>query len=127
MRASVPSLLFWAPRVLCILFALFLGVFALDVFQPGIPPGAVALAFTMHLLPNFVFLLLLALSWHHEFLGAVTFVGLGILYLGTTWGRFHWSAYAVISGALFLVGGLFLANWLVKRRRQPDPLPGLQH
>lgn len=116
MRDSVPPLLFWAPRVLCIVLAIFLAVFALDVFRPGLPAGAVAIAFAMHLLPSFVLLLLLALFWRHEFLGAVTFVGLGIAYIGTTWGRFHWSAYAVISGSLFLLGGLFLANWFVRRR-----------
>lgn len=127
MRESVPSLLFWAPRVLCILFALFLVVFAFDVFQPGISAGAAAVAFAMHLVPTALLLFLLALFWRHEFLGAITFVALGILYLATTWGRFHWSAYAVISGSLFLVGGLFLANWMVKRRRQPHPPPAPQH
>ena len=29
------SLLFWTPRALCFLFALFLGLFAMDVFGEG--------------------------------------------------------------------------------------------
>jgi hypothetical protein len=42
------------------------------------------------------------------------FIALGVLYLVMAWGRFHWSAYLLISGPLFLVGVLFLINWLYR-------------
>jgi len=45
-------------------------------------------------------------------------MALGIWYLLTAWGRFHWSVYVVISGPLFLVGVLFLASWLNRTRIQ---------
>jgi hypothetical protein len=127
MRETVPRFLFWTPRILCVLFSLFLTIFALDVFQAGKPAGVIALELALHLVPTFLLLLILALSWRHELLGAIIFVGLGILYLATTWGRFHWSAYAVISGSLFLIGGLFFANWLAKRHSPPGQIPALQH
>ena len=31
--------LYWAPRVLGIAYALFISVFALDVFEANLPPG----------------------------------------------------------------------------------------
>ncbi len=127
MHKTVPRTLFWAPRVLCVLFALFLTIFALDVFQPGKPAAAVGLDLAMHLIPTFLLLLILAVAWRHELLGAIVFAGLAVLYLVAFWGRFHWSAYAVISGSLFVVAGLFFANWQVKRHLPPGPTPALQH
>lgn len=127
MRDAVPRLLFWAPRILCGLFALFLVVFPLDVFRPGAPAGAVALAFALHLVPTSLLLLLLALSWRRDLLGAIVFAGLGVLYLVATWGRFGWSAYALISGSLFAIGGLFFAGWLAARHPPPSQTPSPQH
>ena len=60
-------------------------------------------------------LVALALAWRRGWVGAVVFPALGIAYLVVAWGRFHWSAYAVIAGPLFVLGALFLAGWLAGR------------
>ncbi len=49
-------------------------------------------------------------------IGGLLFPALGAFYIIAFWGRFHWSVYAIISGSLFLLGGLFLLSW--KSRRQ---------
>lgn len=108
-------LLHWSPRVLCVAFALFLSVFALDVFGEGLGFGRTILALLIHLIPTWLVLAALAVSWKWPWAGAGLYVGLGLLYLIWSWGRFHWSAYALISGPLFLIGGLFLADWLLTR------------
>jgi hypothetical protein len=36
MKGPVRRLLFWSPRVLCVAFAIFLSLFALDVFSEGL-------------------------------------------------------------------------------------------
>lgn len=112
MRTPIQRLLYWSPRILGIAFAMFISLFALDVFdgQHAFWPTLVALL--MHLIPTALILAVLAVSWRWEWVGGLVFTALGVLYLATAWGRFHWSAYAVISGPLFLLGGLFLANWL---------------
>lgn len=116
MSPAAGKLLFWTPRILTIAFILFLGLFALDVFGGGQGFVKTALAFLIHLIPNFILLGILIVAWRWEWVGAVLFIGLGIFYLVETWGRFHWSAYAAISGPLFLMGALFLLNWVFREQ-----------
>jgi hypothetical protein len=111
MKTTSKRLLFWTPRVLCLLFAAFISLFALDVFNETHGLWQTALALTMHLAPTFVILAVLALSWRWEWVGGLLFVALGIFYIIAFRGRFPWSVYAVIAGPLFAVGLLFLLNW----------------
>ena len=112
MTTTSKRALFWMPRILCLMFAAFISLFALDVFQEGLGVWRTALALLMHLIPTFLILIVLAISWRWEWVGAVLFTALALLYLVTSWGRLHWSAYAVISGPLCLLGVLFLVNWI---------------
>lgn len=105
-------LLFWAPRILTIAFILFLGIFALDVFGQGYSFFQTLLALGMHLIPNAILLVILLAAWRWEWVGALLYTGLAIFYLAETWGRFHWSAYAFISGSLAVLALLFLLNWI---------------
>ena len=116
MTTTTKRFLFWAPRVLTIVFILFLGLFALDVFQEGYGFWGTLVALFMHLIPNLVLLVILLIAWHREWVGAIAFAGLGLFYLVMTWGRFHWSAYLAISGPLFLAGVLFLMGWMLRDR-----------
>ena len=115
--------LFWAPRVLCILFALFLSIFAADVFGENQGFRATAVALFMHLIPVFVVLLALALAWRHELFGAGIFVALGVLYVATMGVRMHWSASALIGGPLLLIGFLFVSHWWLGRGAHPHVAP----
>jgi len=114
MKRPVKRWLFWTPRILCILFAVFISLFAFDVFGEGYGFWETIRALLMHLIPTGVILIVLALSWRWEWVGGALFIALGVLYLVLFWGRFHWSAYLVISGPLFLLGVLFLINWLYR-------------
>lgn len=117
MKNSTSRIFYWLPRILGLLFAGFISLFALDVFdgQQGFWPTMVALA--IHLIPTAILLLLLTLAWRWDWTGALSFTGLGTFYLVAFWGRFHWSAYAVISGPLFLLGALFLISWRLRTKR----------
>jgi hypothetical protein len=114
-KTPLNRLLCWTPRVLCLLFAGFLTLFALDVFGEGHGFWETTLALFMHLIPTWIVLIVLAICWRWEWVGAMLFAALGGYYLISTWGRMHWSAYVVISGPLFLVGALFLVDWLYRR------------
>jgi len=119
---SVTKWLIWTPRVLTIAFILFLGLFALDVFSQEQGFSRTVLALLIHLIPNLILLGVLVVAWRREWVGAVIFTGLGVFYLAGTWGRFHWSAYAAISGPLFLAGVLFLLNWIFRDQVRGPPV-----
>ena len=115
MNTGIKHVLFWSPRVLCILFAMFLSLFALDVFNEGYGFGETIFALLIHLVPVYILVIALVIAWRWEWIGAVLFLSLSMLYLFMSWGRVHWSAYWGISGPLVLLGGLFLLNWIYRR------------
>ncbi len=112
MNSSMKRVLFWSPRILCILFAAFLSLFALDVFGEGIGFWEAIPALLIHLVPVYFVVIVLIVAWRWEWVGAVLFTLLAALYVIQAWGRFDWSAYVVISGPLILLGVLFLLNWI---------------
>ena len=114
MQRSVKRVLFWTPRVMCILFALFLSLFAMDVFGEGYGFWETILALLIHLAPVYLVLIVLIIAWRWEWIGAILFNAFAVFYLVSAWGRFHWSAYLAISGPLVLVGVLFLFNWIYR-------------
>ena len=114
MSTAVKKALYWTPRVLCILFALFLSIFSLDVFGEGYSVGQTIIALFMHLIPVYVVLIALAIAWRWEWTGAVLFTALGIFYIVMAWGKFALIAYVMIAGPAFVLGALFLANWIYR-------------
>ena len=108
-------LVFWLPRVLAIAFAIFVSLFALDVFSDGSGFWNTALALLIHLVPAAIVVTVLLLAWKWEWIGAVLFGGLGLFYLVTALSHPSW--VMVISGPLFLIGLLFLMSWLARSRR----------
>jgi hypothetical protein len=97
-----------------ILFALFLSIFALDVFGTGAGLWATLLALVIHLLPVGVLVIGLIFAWRWEWVGTLFFLGFGFWYLVAFWGRFPGSVYWVIAGPAFLVGILFLVDWFYR-------------
>jgi hypothetical protein len=118
MRPTPARLLHWTPRILGILFAAFVSAFALDVFSEGYTFRQTIVALAMHLIPTAVVLSALAVSWRWAWAGGLLFLAAGVWYLIGTWGRFHWSAYAVIAGPLLLLGLLFEIDWWYARLRK---------
>jgi hypothetical protein len=57
------GVLYWAPRILCLLFIAFISLFALDVFTERVSVPHLVIAFLIHLIPSAILVILLALSW----------------------------------------------------------------
>jgi hypothetical protein len=112
-RKPGQDLLYWAPRVLCITFAVVMSVFALDVFEEGQSFWRTGLDWLMHLIPNFLILLVLAVSWRREWIGGYLFIVLAGLYVVWAWNKpfGSWSTFLLMAGPLVLTGALFLLNW----------------
>jgi hypothetical protein len=94
-------------------------LFSLDVFGNGYGFFGTLLAFFMHNIPVIILGLLLWASWNHEWIGGVTFIGAGLLYIvfvlttairnGFEWFYLVWIIQ--ISGIAFFIGILFFVNW----------------
>lgn len=104
----------WAPRVLGLLCAFWLGLFALDVF--GMEGGfwEIMAGFLIHLIPSALVVIVVVLGWRWPWLGGLVFLALGAVYVASN--RPHpWLWDLAIAGPLAVTGVLFLANWLAER------------
>lgn len=113
-------LLYWIPRVLCIVFILFTSLFAFDVFNESKGIGKIILDLFMHLIPTFVLTIVLVLTWKREWIGGILFISFGFLYIINMWGRFPLATYILIAGPLFIIGILFLLNWKYREVLRPS-------
>jgi hypothetical protein len=105
----------WAPRILAILFAGFLALFALDAYIEGVTLLQMLSAFAVHLVPSAIVLALLAIAWHRESLGGVLYIMPGAaLYIRITHAPII-VAPAFALGVLFILSGSF-KRWLPTAR-----------
>jgi hypothetical protein len=120
MNTPSKRLLFWAPRVICITFAIFLGMFALDVFSESYGFWKTVAALMIHLVPVYIVLAVLAIAWRWEWIGAAGFAGLALWYAKGVW-RHHSNWVAAIAGPMALIAVLFPVNWLKHDELRPRP------
>ncbi len=122
-KRKVGKFVYWTPRILSILMLCFLALFSLDIFGNNYTFWETVVGLFMHNLPVFVLLAVLIISWKREIVGGVAFIlaGLGYLYLALIRGEIPWyialSWSMIIAGPLFLIGILFIINWLKKKKR----------
>lgn len=122
-RRGVGRFVYWTPRILSILFILFLAIFSLDVFDSCNSFLTCLGGLFMHNIPVFILAILLFISWKREIIGAWTFFIGGLLYAGLTLSTvirngFEWyylAWIAQISGVAFFIGVLFYLNWRRKK------------
>ena len=110
MNGKSARLLLWTPRVLGLALCVFIGLFALDAFSEQKPLPDAVFDFSIHLIPALVLAGIVALAWRWEWIGAVTFIALAVMYATTmSRGRIDWML--TISAPLLAVGILFLWSW----------------
>jgi hypothetical protein len=103
-------LLLWTPRIVCFLFTVAISLFACDAFGNDTGFWKTLLALMAHLLPTFILIFILYLSWKRAWIGSMVFILAGIAYL-------VWKGvmYPVVFIPLFLVGILFLLSWFFRK------------
>jgi hypothetical protein len=110
---SLLLLLNWAPRILGILFAIFISLFTFDVFGQGTGFWKTLLALLIHLIPTFLLIIILILSWKRPWISGIFFILLGIAYI--IWSSQSGRGSQIIYIPLFLVGILFLTSWFFRK------------
>ncbi len=116
MQSRVGRVLFWAPRVLGILFALFVSVFALDVIDAGYGPWETVGALLVHLVPSAILLVAIAAAWRRDGLGAVLFGGLAAFYVALASRHLPPAAWLGVAVPLAVVALLFVTSWIYRAR-----------
>jgi len=116
MNKTLKSTLFWTPRILGILFILFVSLFALDVFEEGLGFWGTLLALLIHLLPSIAMTIALVIGWRWEWVGALGFFSFAVWYITFAVSRdgMEVIAYTLMVGIPLVIGILFLVGW-VKR------------
>lgn len=106
---TIKGIVLWAPRVLVMLFIVFLSALALDVFDGKGTPLQTLIGFLIHLIPSAVITLALIIAWRWKLIGATAFFALALLYIVLIREKDP-IATMIISGPLFLAGLLFLVG-----------------
>jgi hypothetical protein len=121
MNKKINPFVHFTPRVLAIIFILFLAMFSLDVFDMNLGIGGIIVGLLMHNIPVFILIALLVVAWKYEIVGGIAFIAGGLFYIGLLifggnfqWYMLFWSVQ--ISGPAFLVGILFLIEWFQKKK-----------
>ena len=107
--------LFWSPRVLGILYALFISLFALDIFGSGYGLWETIVALLIHLVPTWIILAALLIGWRWERVGGILFIVLAMGFIAFFGWRGSWLNYVLLFSPLILTGILFLAEGYSKR------------
>ncbi len=81
MEQKINKYLYWAPRILSIMFILFLMLFSLDIFDMELDFWGTALGLFMHNIPALFLLVILIISWKYEIVGGIIFTLAGTLYI----------------------------------------------
>ncbi|HEY3390706.1 MAG TPA: hypothetical protein VGK38_14105 [Prolixibacteraceae bacterium] len=110
------SLLFlhWIPRILGVIFALAISLFATDVLDNGSGFWKTLLAVIIHLIPSFILITVLVLSWKRPWIGGIGYILLGIVYI--IWSSQSGRGSQIIDIPLFSAGILFLINWFLRKQ-----------
>lgn len=103
----------WTPRIVCILFAMFLSMFSFDVFEESAGFWKTIGAFLVHNIPAIVILVILLLSWKRPWIGGLGFLAAGIAYLFIFSGD---NQYPVIYIPLFIIAILFFLDWFLRKK-----------
>ena len=110
MKSTTKEVVFWTPRVICVLFAFFMFIYAFDVFNNEGSIKEIIVDFLIRLLPIFILIVLLFFSGRMPWLGAIVFNVIGLSYLIFYWGNFSFVTFIGVAGPMFIVGFFFLLN-----------------
>jgi prolipoprotein diacylglyceryltransferase len=121
------SVFHWLPRIICILAILFISMFALDAFSPGLTLWKQIGDFLIHLIPSYIMIALLVIAWKWEYVGGIIFTVIGFVFCLSVfllnYNRNHFSAAQsfintlIVAIPFVLVGILFMMSHNKKKQK----------
>lgn len=115
----------WTPRILSVVFVVFLSLFATDVFSQGITVSSV-IGFAIHLIPSLALLIGVLFAWRYPLIGTTIFGGFGVWYIWEAGFGRPWTWYAVILAPAVLVAVLFALEWHFARKEKEQSIENVK-
>ncbi len=114
--------IYWLPRILSIILIIFYALFSLDIVTSDLSVEMIIIGLFLHNIPTLILLIALIISWRYEIVGGVVFILASLLYVIVIFtGSLPWNHVLlwslIVAGPAFLIGALFLANWLRKKSK----------
>lgn len=72
--------LHWAPRILSILFCLFIMMFSFDVFEGNVSFIDILIGFIKHNLPVFAMAIIIFFAWQNNWVGGIGFLVISLFF-----------------------------------------------
>lgn len=107
------KIVYWTPRLFSIIFIAFISIFALDVFGENQGIGKILIALFMHLIPSFILLIILIISWKRELVGAICFLILTILFTFFFKTYQDFIVFLIVSFPVLIISLGFFASWKI--------------
>lgn len=117
MADRLPLIRYWSPRVLMIIYAIFISIFALDVLGAEYSVGELLVALFMHLIPTYLIVAFGIVAWRWPRWGGLLFI---LLAIGFT---LFFNTYREVATLLLLslpplvIGILFLSSGSNRQKR----------
>ena len=111
------------PRILSIIFVLFLTILSGDVFEENLDFWQTVLGLLIHNIPALLLAVIVWISWKYEIVGGIAFILAGIVHMVFSIIRetidpwyITLAISLVLDGPAFLIGILFLVGWFKKKK-----------
>ena len=121
--AKVNKFIFWTPRILSILFILFIAMFSLDVFESCNGFSECASGLFIHNIPALILIIFLVIAWKWEYIGTIEFFIFAIWYVlfiikniqNTGFEIYYLSWFLTIAMPAIIIAILWWMNWKKKK------------
>jgi hypothetical protein len=119
------KVIYWLPRILCILAILFISFFALDSFSSERTFLQNVAAFMVHLIPSFFLLAVLIVAWKWEKVGGIILIIISMAfcifvfilnYKRTNSVSTSLMITLILGIPFFLAGILFIRSYFMKKK-----------
>lgn len=119
---KISKIFLWVPRILAILYIIFLAIFSLDVISSESTFIEIFVGLFIHNIPVFILIIALIMSWKTEIIGAIVFLIYGFFYIvmvsnSSVSFDIYLSWILAISGPAFLISILFFISWFKKSKK----------
>ena len=118
------KVIYWIPRVFCIIAILFVSLFALDSFDPKLTVWQQIAGFLIHMIPSFILTLFLVIAWKWELIGGILLAAVGIIFTPFIFTHNYNMNHSVGMSLLIVlmlnipfifVGGFFIYSHLIRK------------